>query len=347
MYTFKTLTPLLVRSQAGRASIVSPTMRIPASTVGGAVAVALEDGGLLSRRELPDLVAEGHYVFSDAYYVRVSDGKAYPTLPAPFPCYRVKVQHLLSKVFEDAGGNILCVEPSRLGDPDTILGGLESVVEWLNTIFENRAGVPLTLVSKDATGTPMTVNACREYEGRLLCFGEKAVVKTVWRDSVAISPHTRRSVETMLYGYEAIADKKLFWGLAILSDSLGVDGKCYEVYMGGGRSRGFGRAKICFKRITLPSSSSGGWHLLISPLPVREKVHIDYMPKEKATMIVTGWSAKPRADVLALKPGVIIWFGEGAAYNVVDPPWGFTLTTDFPHVYEPIARSVAECAREA
>jgi len=331
IYTFKTLAPLLIGVQAGRASVISTSTRVPGSTIGGAIAKAL---GLADRSSLFDLTVRGEYVFSDAYPV---DGER-PAIPAPFPCYQVKLPHLLSKAFEGVEGNVLCIVSSQLAGRGGVVESLKKLFTVVDRVFEERVGVPLALVSKDATGSPIVVNSCGEYDGVLLCFGRRKHVETVWRDSVAISPYTRRAIETMLYGYEAIADEQLFWGLAVLPDTINVDGRCYDVLMGGGKSRGFGRARICFERVEL-GGGGRGWHLLLSPLPLREGLHVEYMPREKATVLVTGWSTRPRADVVALKPGVIVWVDEEKPYTVLDPPWGFTITSDIPKMYEAISHA--------
>ena len=335
IYTFKTLTPLLIGVPAGRASVISTSTRIPGSTIGGAVAKALN---MADRKVLLDLVAKGEYVFSDAYPV---DGEK-PAIPAPFPCYHVKLPALLPKAFEGAIGNTLCIVSSQLGDPGEAIDNLRKLLGVVDKLFEGGVGVSLALVSKDATGAPTIIDTCGEYDGVVLCFGRKKYVETVWRDSVAISPYTRRSLEAMLYGYEAVAEEQLFWGLATLSDAVNVDGKCYTVFMGGGKSRGFGKARICFERIEFEEGEKG-WHLLLSPLPVRENLQVNYMPKEKATMLITGWSARPRADMVALKPGVIVWIDEEKAYGVLDPPWGYTIASNIPKVYRTISHALRKC----
>ena len=310
LYLVTLSTPLLIRARPHRVGYEPLRDRIPATTVGGALA----SQGLFSLSD----VTSGSVFVSDAYPVVGGE----PAMPTPPVCIRVK-EGVGSKAVE---GRIICSLRALESDKPA-----EALLEDINNL-ETELGVELRASMKPAGGE--VVYGCdrlREYSNVLVCNRFKA--KGFWRDSVAISFSTRRAEDGMLFSYEAI-NHALWWGVARLPDEIyeKLEEQRLEVVMGGGRGRGFGRAEIKFVLVEEEmyrgalGSSAKKRYLLWSPLPLVASVNVSHVIPS-GRVIIESWSEAgiPRPGIPALAPGSLLKVNEDplrARFYGLLPPHG-------------------------
>ena len=292
----RTLQPLMIRGRLSPRGYEALGNVIPASTLAGALARALRlEGGY-------GLVARG-YAVSEAYpVVEVEGGGLAPAFPAPLLTVKVKP-------VEGRGPRFLvCLH----------VGG-EGPLELLRKVYsfwEEKLGFkPLGLIKVVKPGAPVALASMKPLEGLEECYaGVGAEVEASYSyDSTAVNP-ARGSVEKeMLYTYYAIPRNTLFWATVSLPDDVHVESRVVELRLGGGRTRGYGRAVAAMERLpdTLLEELEKEYREIVeggeeyrfflwSPLPAR---------LGQQTMFRCGWSSiagMPRLAMPMVKPGSLL-----------------------------------------
>lgn len=209
------LSPTIVVSRVTRTGYLSPLKYIPGSTLRGAILAALFranaiDGDFLEREAvMPSLI-------SSPAYPLVNGRRSYPCHPFAYQC-KVKKQGKDHEIKNYAS---------------YVLSSLE---EGCRPKYE-------TVCSKGhAALEPLYPEPCIPSNGRL----ETVDVTYHGAVCVSISKHRASSKRGMIFEYEAIAPRQKFWAKLALSDELcGKVEKGFELTIGRGVSRGFGRARI-------------------------------------------------------------------------------------------------------
>lgn len=318
VYLVELKAPLLVRARRHRAGFEPLRDRIPATTLGGALAAA----GIASRADL----ASGRAFVSDAY--PVAGQSCEPSMPAPGVCVEVKRgAPSLHRSLEPLDGGVACfTQAASASDPARV------VVDSLATISE-KLGFSVEGLTKRVVGAPVTCSGPRLVAGVRLLSCRRVEVAGAWRDSVSMSYRRRRSEEGMLYSYEAV-DHRLWWGVARLpGEAVKALEKGVDVRLGGGRSRGFGEAEVRalpldpgdYSRV---AGGGGGWYMLWTPLPLTPGMR----PPRAAppvTIELSSWGSRgARPTLKALAPGVLVDPGDGgpgplqARFAGLSPPHG-------------------------
>ncbi|NPA97207.1 MAG: hypothetical protein GXO32_06365 [Crenarchaeota archaeon] len=330
-YVLKVESPLLVASTYTKTGPRPVMERIPGSSIAGALARVLAKEFNLSLSELHIRAARGEFVIGDAYPIRVAEGgHLYPSMPAPAFCVKLKVRRVLKNLRIE--GSVLCFVKGLTNlDPDKYAEAFKQYLDALNEYLISE-GIAYAGLVKPVISVPVVpLRTARLSDLDVLAMDEIDVVSELGievRTSVAINPLARRAEEGMLFSYEALSPGNMWWGIAEIPDEL-ANKLCrnpLEICIGKGCSKGFGRARIVFNVIELKEGDSR-WFVLWSPLPASNKV-MAFTPSDKGFTVLASWSQhrdKPRASVIALRPGVVVWVHgsvEKARARGLEPPWG-------------------------
>lgn len=292
LYLIRLKAPLLIRARAHKVGFEPLRNRIPATTIGGALA---------SRRlfSYSDVVS-GRVFISDAYPIA---GDTHPTMPALPICAKIKE----GIGPEELGNRVICsLNALKSHNPG------KSFLEDLDKLSD-KLHIDLHVAVKPARSEILyECNRLKEYPGMTAC--KRFTIKGVWRDSVAINVSMKRGEEGMLYSYEAI-DHKLWWGVAYLDEDIAsrIGRESLELLIGGGRGRGFGRATFKFTFIsekdyyTKLSQETAHWYMLWSPLPLTRVSPVKHaIPSGK--ILLESWSSSgpPRPSIPSLAPGSLV-----------------------------------------
>lgn len=288
----KALQPLMIRSRLSPRGYEAVSNAIPASTLAGALARALQ------LEEGYGLVARG-YAVSEAYPVVEVEGRFVPAFPAPLLTVKIKS-------VEGGGPRLLVCLHAGGSDP----------LELLRKVYgfwEKKLGFkPLGLIKVVKLGTPVALASTQPLEDLEECYaGVDAEVEASYSyDSTAVNPAKGSVEKEMLYTYYAIPRNTLFWATVLLPDDVRVRGRVVELRLGGGRTRGYGRALAAMERLPdrLLEELEEEYREIVgseyklflwSPLPV----------KFGWQMVRCGWSSvvgAPRLAIPVMKPGSLL-----------------------------------------
>jgi CRISPR/Cas system CSM-associated protein Csm3 (group 7 of RAMP superfamily) len=206
------LSPTILTHKITKTGYLKPLDHIPGSTLRGAILTALYYYGYLNQVDLKNEATEPSLLATPAYPIISVENRDFQTLPATpfdFECKlcskKISKLRVLTSVLEK---------------------GLYQQVELTADCPEH--GSMKTLYSK-----------------LLARGGKKPSLNIVYTTSVAINKATRTAMRGMLYNYEAIAPGLRFWARVAFPDHIVSKlEKKFEISIGRGRSRGFGRAQI-------------------------------------------------------------------------------------------------------
>lgn len=280
----KSLAPVLIRRRNAPQGTEGFEHYIPGSSLAAAFARAL---GLRGGYEL---VAKGFSV-SHAYPVRRVGNRWLPSMPAPSVSLRIK--------------NIgVELDPSVVTCPGADAVRARSVMQ---SYWESVLGFPVTgLVKEVRLGTPLVVTQTRSValDGIVCHSAVLADVEAgVARDSVAVNPYRGTAEREMLFTYFALPEGTVFWVTLSLPDDVEAPvEEPFVLWIGGARSRGYGRAVAVITEYALQGVSGSCeklylWSHAVPRHPARARAELP-----------PGWSRAmgPRMAVPTLPPGAIV-----------------------------------------
>ena len=280
----KSLAPVLIRRRNAPQGTEGFEHYIPGSSLAAAFARAL---GLRGGYEL---VAKGFSV-SHAYPVKRVDGHWLPSMPAPPASLRIK----------NVGVKL---EPSVVTCPSADTVKARSAVQGY---WESRLGFPVTgLVKEVRLGTPLVVTREKSVvaDGVVCHSAALASVEAgMARDSVAINPYRGTAEREMLFTYFALPEGTVFWATVSLPEDVNPPiEEPFMLWIGGARSRGYGRALAVMKEYKPrgPNASCEALYLWSHAVPRH--------PARATAELPPGWSKAmgPRMAVPSLPPGAIV-----------------------------------------
>jgi len=300
--------PILVRRRRSPRGFEAVENTIPGSTLAGALLDALFPGSEGYR-----LVGE-NYAVADAYPVEKVDGKYRPSMPAPPVTLSIK------NVREDLHPTTVMCPLVNRGDEE-----IGRIYENAYSYWEGKLGYrPLGLVKRVRQGTPIVLASLEPLEDKGLegCYAaKKAEVGSSYSyDSVAVNPARGSAEKEMLFTYYALPPGKLFWTLISLPDEAELPGRAsrketvlINARLGGGKSRGYGRARIALKELEESvlaalrrdmESALHGSHAvyLWSSLPATPETNLPTLPQH-------GWSRvlnAPKLSTPSIPPGTLL-----------------------------------------
>jgi len=273
----RALTPLMIRRRRGPRGFESLEGIVPGSSIAGALVRAL-------RLDKPGIASDGYPVYNNGE-------KRIPSLPTPHTAFKIK--------FIPRGANTRV--PKRILLP-LVLSEVEARHIALN-IWKGKLGfTPTGLVKpvKSAGIIPLGGSGQGYVE-----IEEVDVVASQVYDSVAVNPARRSAEPQMLFTYHAIPKGAEFWFTYTVPDERDLSG-CYNVRIGGGRSRGFGHAEVRlakWEQACPVAPQDGGFeaYFVWSRLPV--------YPDQPGGILLGGWSSvagKPKMSLRYVLPGRIV-----------------------------------------
>lgn len=330
LYVMKTLSPLIVAKEHTKTGPYSYTDKIPGSSIGGALSRVL---GINKSR-----VINGEFIVSDAYPIGVHNNNLEPSIPAPFPCIKPKVKEEYDKVFNKEEYDLICLYPSIVREIvgkktfNDIVNILKQKIREFNMFLLEKIDFTIFETSKIVFGTPVIIThhqkiMIKQNKELEITYCKSVEPRTESCDSVAISPWTRKASPGLLFTYEAIASYQLFWGIILSSHDLAE--KQLSLSIGLGKSRGFGKVRIIYRKVGEQVKSDSDTGLLLTPIPtflLNNKIII--IPGEKNISIISRWSGKqkPGATTTAIKPGAIVKIenNDMNTPTLINAPWGIT-----------------------
>jgi len=276
--------PAILASRATRSGYLKPLSYISGSTLRGAILTALYYRGYVDQDYLKEEWKEPKLLASPAHPLTGAGQRTLPATPADFEC--------------------------------KVCGRRTSMLHELVSALKGEQYDRVDLSAECPQHGPMkSLYASHVYRsGRGL---ETYSHSVFYAASTAINKATRSAMKGMLFNYEAIAAGTKFWArLAIPSTIAGKLPSAFEVYIGRGRSRGFGRAEVkAIRESTLPGGELPGVFIALSPLlPLRElklgpctlTINVAYgRPFE----ILSGWDMATelhRPVLKAIKQGAVL-----------------------------------------
>jgi len=234
-----TLSPTILVFRATRTGYLKPLDYIPGPTLRGAILTALHYHGYLTLKDLEKEAKNPSFLSTPAFPVvsiESREFRAVPATPFDFECK-------------------LCRRR-------------ESKLRDLVGVYKKGLSQLVSLTAECPEHGPMRTL----YSILLAHRGRKPILDTIYVTSVAINKATRTAMRGLLYNYEALVAGLKFWARLTIPDYIaGKIPSIFEVSIGRGRSRGFGRAQIKLLEEHNPENTQpSGFFIALSPLlPLR------------------------------------------------------------------------------
>jgi len=276
--------PAILASRVTGSGYLKPLNYIPGSTLRGALLTALYYQGYVNQDHLKEEWKEPKLLVSPAHPLTETGQRTLPATPADFEC--------------------------------KVCGRRISMLHELVSALKGKRYDSIDLSAECPQHGPMKpLYALHVYRGvRGL---ETYSHNVFYAASTAINKAMCTAMKGMLFNYEAIAANTRFWArLAVPVTIADKMPRAFEVYIGRGRSRGFGRAEVKIVReSTAPGAElSNVFIALSSLLPLRElkwgpcalTINVAY---GRPFRVLSGWDMVAdlhRPIVTAIRQGAVL-----------------------------------------
>lgn len=326
--TLKLKSPAIIPRRRSARGYTGVKDTIPGSTVGGAILAWLRRHNKVDIKQAEELAKSGGIVSSPAF-PRKNNKLYYPAHPFIWKCkdpecgaYVTTIERVLNEL--ESGKELdTDIIPSACGEGHRSLEKLQRPL-------------PASILLKGVNNDKDTKSGQQHFE-------------SVRHVSVPVSRHRASSIVGALYSYEALPTGLEYWAIVSIKEGIMGEGN-YEIRIGRGVSRGFGKAELRTKKIdidrllkTMPSKRGHMVFYALSPVAFREgesvidlSVYRDLTGKPSAGLVrvrsvygynvtVGGWDVRRNTEWRlegAASPGSLVAAeleggGEDIAYGLV------------------------------
>lgn len=223
--------PAIIPRRRSARGYVGVKDSIPGSTLGGAVLSSLRRHNKIDTKEAEELVKSGGIISSPAF-PREKNKLYYPSHPFIWKCKQPGCRRYVTTIEKVLNLLETGSELSRDIIPLACDEGHRSPEKQQKPLPAS------TLLHGGRTDKDM--DECRELE----------FVESVRFVSVPVSRHRASAIVGALYYYEALPTGLEYWAIVSVRESIVSEGS-YEIRIGRGVSKGFGKADLKFKKINL------------------------------------------------------------------------------------------------